>query len=84
MSHSASVQIFWDCSLKKKKKKTIYYQFNQSFDCELFIIRPNPDRSELLKRVWVWVTSLIDDVEGTVDDVVELECIVGLREALYV
>jgi hypothetical protein len=34
--------------------------------------------------VWVWVTSLIDDVEGTVDDVVELECIVGLREALYV
>lgn len=30
------------------------------------------------------ITSLVDDVEGAVDDVVELEGVVGLGEALYV
>lgn len=29
-------------------------------------------------------TSLFDDIEGAMNDVVEFECIVSIREALYV
>lgn len=36
------------------------------------------------KFLKITVTSLVDDVKGAVNDVVELECIVGLSEALYV
>lgn len=37
-----------------------------------------------MRRMGICLTSLLNDVEGAVDDVVELEGVVRLREALQV